>query len=59
MGDSLAEWTFLGRRLRGLCPDKFDELVEALRETVGFHEILAPSIRPMALDEPRFTVPKA
>jgi len=59
MGDSLAEWSLLGRRLRSLCPDKFDEMVEALRETVGFHEMLAPNIRPLALDEPRFFVPKA
>jgi hypothetical protein len=59
MGDTLAEWSFLGRRLQLLCPDKYDELLEALRETVGFHEILAPSVRPLALDESRFFVPKA
>jgi len=59
MADALAEWALLGRRLQLLCPDKYDELLDALRETVGFHEILAPVCRPLGLDEPRFFVPKA
>ncbi len=59
MDGSLAEWVLLGRRLQLLCPDKYDELLAALRDTVGFHEILAPAIRPLGMDELRFFVPKA
>lgn len=35
------EWTRLGNRLAQLCPEKFDEIVDALRETVQVHELLA------------------
>lgn len=41
MVDALTEWTSLGLRLLQLCPDKFEEIVECLRDTVGVHEILA------------------
>lgn len=41
MGDSRSvEWTSLGARLASLCPEKFDEIVDALRETVAVHELL-------------------
>ncbi len=43
MGDSLAEWLALGLLLQQLRPDRFDEVVLALRETVGLHKVLAPS----------------
>ena len=35
------EWSRLGTRLERLSPDKFAEILDALRETVGFHEVLA------------------
>lgn len=41
--DRLVEWRRLGARLAELCPEKFDEIVDALRETVDAHEILAPN----------------
>jgi hypothetical protein len=37
------EWLRLGARLAEICPEKFDEILDALRETVGAHEILATS----------------
>jgi hypothetical protein len=37
----VVEWSRLGARLETLCPDKFDEIVEALRHTVEVHELLA------------------
>jgi len=42
MDPALTEWGALGRRLQQLCPEKFDEIVDCLRETVGAQEILAP-----------------
>ena len=35
MGESLAEWLALGLLLQQLRPDRFDEVVEVLRETVA------------------------
>lgn len=35
------EWCQLGARLAALCPDKFDEILDALRETVDAHELIA------------------
>ncbi len=40
--DDLVEWRTLGARLQILSPAKFSEIVDALRDTVGVHEILAP-----------------
>ena len=40
--DDLLEWRALGARLQILCPAKFAEIVDCLRDTVGVHEILAP-----------------
>jgi hypothetical protein len=37
----LLEWTELGARLEQAGPDKFDEIVEALRSTVGVQETIA------------------
>lgn len=34
------EWCLLGARLLLLCPEKFNEILDALRETVGVHEVL-------------------
>jgi hypothetical protein len=43
----LLEWTRLGVQLRQLCPEKFDEILEALRDTVDTQELLQSSpLRP-------------
>jgi hypothetical protein len=34
------EWCLLGARLLLLCPEKFEEILSALRDTVGVHETL-------------------
>lgn len=43
MGDQMMEWCALGLLLRQLRPDRFDEIVDALRETVDVQRVLAPS----------------
>jgi hypothetical protein len=40
VGD-LSEWIRLGERLLEACPEKFDEILEALEETVGAQEVIA------------------
>lgn len=40
MGRRSLEWTRLGARLSQLCPEKFDEILEALRDTVAVHELM-------------------
>lgn len=42
MGDQLMEWCALGLLLRQLRPDRFDEIVGVLRETVDAQRMLAP-----------------
>lgn len=39
--DDLSEWMSLGTRLKQACPEKFEEILEALRETVGAQEVIA------------------
>jgi hypothetical protein len=39
--DDISEWVELGDRLRKACPDKYDEILDALRETVGAQEVIA------------------
>ncbi len=39
--DDLSEWMKLGERLKLACPDKFEEIVEALEDTVGAQETIA------------------
>lgn len=34
------EWCLLGARLLMLCPEKFQEFLDALRDTVGLHEVV-------------------
>jgi len=36
------EWCSLGARLSELCPEKFAEIVDALRETVAAQVLLSP-----------------
>lgn len=43
MGDPLMEWCALGLLLRQLRPDRFEEIVDLLRETVDVQRVLAPS----------------
>lgn len=39
--DDISEWVSLGTRLRDACPEKFEEILDALRETVGAQEVIA------------------
>ena len=46
------EWCLLGAQLSRLCPTKFTEILDTLRETVGVHEILASDARMMRTGPP-------
>jgi hypothetical protein len=39
--EQLQEWVALGARLSKACPEKLEEIVEALKETVGVQETIA------------------
>jgi hypothetical protein len=43
MGDALTEWLALGLLLQQLRPDRFEEVLVALRDSVGLHQIHAAS----------------
>lgn len=43
MGESLTEWLALGLLLQQLRPDRFEEVVSVLRETVGLQQFLSPN----------------
>lgn len=59
MVDALAEWHVLGRRLQLISPDKFEEVLDRLREAVGVADILGPRQWVVTPEAPRFDSPKA
>lgn len=39
--EELLLWVTLGARLKAACPEKYNEIVEALENTVGAQEVIA------------------
>ena len=39
--DEICEWMDLGLRLKAACPEKYEEIVDALANTVGAQETIA------------------